>query len=165
MILATHVVIAAAITKPLAGLHPIIPFAAALASHYIADAIPHWHYPTDSIDERDNSEKKVWRRDRAALARDFLRFALDGAAGMAIAFFLTRPDLSGNLLWFAAVVSGSVLPDALQGIYMAGCHFLKSHQIFHDRVHSKIKLDVYPLIGVPFQIVIATIAVILLLGH
>lgn len=165
MILGTHVVIAAAAAKPLAGFHPLFTLLASIASHYLADAIPHWHYPTRAIAEKDDPETRQWRGDRAAIASDFLRFALDGAAGMTIVFFLTRPDLSGNFWWFAAAVTGSVLPDALAGVYMAGIRFLKPHQIFHDRIHSKIRLDSYPLIGVPFQIVIATVAVLLLLGH
>lgn len=159
MILSTHIVIAAAATKPLTGFHPILTFVVSVVSHYLTDAIPHWHYPVGSIDERDNTEKKTWRKDRRALARDFLRFALDGFGGAALAFLLIRPESASEAWWLAAAVIGSTLPDALQGMYMAGLRFLKPLQVFHDRVHSKIKLDAYPWIGIPFQLAIAGIAI------
>ncbi len=163
MILATHIVIAAAVTKPFIGAHPFLAFAAALASHYLTDAVPHWHYPVDSIDERDNPEKKTWRRDEKVLVRDFLRFALDGFGGAAIAFFLIWPQNAAEVWWLIAAIIGSVLPDALQGVYMAGGRFLKPLQLFHDRLHSKILLDAYPWIGIPSQLLVAAVALWLLL--
>ena len=163
MILATHIAIAAAATRPLAGLHPIITLIVSLASHYLTDAIPHWHYPLDSVDHRDNTEKKTWRGDKRALARDFLRFTLDGFGGAGIAYFVIWPSGTTEILWLAAAITGSVLPDALQGIYMAGARFLKPHQIFHDRVHAKIKLDAYPWIGIPFQLAFALAAIFFLI--
>lgn len=159
MILATHIVIAAAATKPLAGFHPLFSLLASIASHYLADAIPHWHYSIRMTEEKDNPMEKTWHGDRRAFASDFLRFALDGLTGAAIAFLFVRPSTPAEFLWLAAAAAGSIVPDALQGAYLAGARFLKPHQIFHYRAHSKIKLDAYPVIGIPFQLAIAGIAI------
>jgi hypothetical protein len=164
MILAAHIVIAAAAAKPLIGANPLLAFLAAVLTHYIADAIPHWHYPTRTIagkDERPLNRK--WHGDRKTLAGDFLRFAADGFTGAALVFLIMRPLTSPEIWWLAAIAVGSVLPDALQGIYMAGGRSLALHQIFHHRIHSKIRLDAYPLIGIPFQAAIALIAIIFLI--
>ena len=55
MTLTTHSLIAAAVTKPLAAANPLLIFAAAFASHLIADAIPHWDYPLASLVKKEQN--------------------------------------------------------------------------------------------------------------
>lgn len=164
MILAIHIVIAAAATKPLIGTHPVATLLASIASHYIADAVPHWHYPTRTLPkEREDKMTWTWRGDRKTRVGDFLRFAADGTAGIILALVATQPASAAELWWIGAAAAGSMLPDALQGLYFAGARFLAPHQIFHDRLHAGIKLDAYPLIGIPFQAAIGIIAIYFLL--
>ncbi|KKW21186.1 MAG: hypothetical protein UY61_C0012G0009 [Candidatus Adlerbacteria bacterium GW2011_GWC1_50_9] len=62
MTLATHIVIAGAITRPIAGAHPALLFLVSLASHYLADAIPHWDYDIRSVpdEHKQNPDAIRW---------------------------------------------------------------------------------------------------------
>lgn len=167
MTLTTHIVIATAITKSFAQSHPILGFFAALASHYLADAIPHWDYPVHAIQSGDDKQKLYWDADKARafrrrVAHDIHNFAIDGMLGTGIIFFLVRPVSPDQWLWVAGTMIGGVLPDALQGAYLSGATFLRPLQYFHDRCHTKIKLGPYPLIGIPLQLIILFAAVYLL---
>ena len=158
MILTTHVVIAAALTKPLAAAYPALVFAVSVASHYAADAVPHWHYHTRTIIKTKDPTKRRWQGNTRMHIADMLTFALDAGVGIAAVYLMARPATTQEWLWLAAVASGSILPDFLQGLYMAGAKFLRSHQIAHHRIHTKILLDAYPWIGIPFQAAIAAVA-------
>jgi len=166
MTLTTHIIIAAAITKPLAAYHPILTFAAAVISHYLSDAIPHWDYSISSFQQK-NGEKNPhlirWPFGTKPFWQDLFYFALDGMLGVAILYALLRLQTREDLLFFAAIVIGSTLPDFLQGLYFTRYFdFLKPLQNFHDTIHTKIKLGPYPLIGIPFQILIVLAAFYLL---
>ncbi|OHA03077.1 MAG: hypothetical protein A3C92_01925 [Candidatus Sungbacteria bacterium RIFCSPHIGHO2_02_FULL_53_17] len=158
MILSTHIVIAAALTRPLAAAHPLLTFAVSLVSHYAADAIPHWHYPTRTILKTEDPAARRWRGTASAYTTDALAFAVDASAGIGVVWFLARPATADAWIWLAVAASGSILPDFLQGVYMAGASFLQRHQIIHHRIHSSILLDAYPWIGIPFQLAIAAVA-------
>lgn len=161
MTLTTHALIAAALAKPLMHVHPAFAFIIAFASHFPADAIPHWDYQLRSVVSNDASLEKRWNPSRKTFQDDLLRTAIDGFFGALAVFALTRPSTYQEILWAASVVVGSMLPDFLQGVYF----FLKRPaalaplQKFHQWIHSKILLGPYPLIGIPFQLVIAGIAV------
>lgn len=157
--LTTHIVIAAAVAKPFAHYHPAAGFFAALASHYLADAVPHWDYAMHAIETKDDAEKLHWDGEKARVfrrraRRDILHFAVDGLAGVSIILLLIRPIASDQWLWAAAAIIGGTLPDFLQGAYLSGATFLKPLQCFHDFCHTKIKLGPYPLIGIPLQLII-----------
>lgn len=161
MILATHIVIAAAVAKPLISLHPAFAFFAALASHYLSDAIPHWDYTLSSLENKDNPLQRKWSADRTLLRGDFFRYATDGIAGAALITLLAWPASWHELWWLIAVVIGGVLPDFLQGLHMTrlpALQWLEHHRRFHDRIHTTIKLGPYPLIGIPFQAAIFLLA-------
>lgn len=159
MILATHIAIAAAAAKPFAGSNPLVALLIGIVTHYVSDAIPHWHYPTRTLPkEKEEKMGWTWQGDTKTRMGDFLRFALDGGAGMAIVLLVATPTTAAAWWWVSAAAFGSVLPDVLQGIYFAGARFLTPHQIFHDRLHAGIKLDAYPWIGIPFQLAIGLAA-------
>jgi len=164
MTLATHIVIAAAATKPFAAAHPVLGFLAALATHYLADAIPHWDYPIGSAprDPATGEVKKIF--ERQAFLEDLRNAAIDFAAGSAV-FILVRPPAdAADALAIAGVIAGAVLPDALQGLYLAKkWKWLAAIQRFHDWSHTKIRLGPFPLIGIPFQLLIAGAAFFILL--
>lgn len=167
MTLTAHIVIAAAVAKPLAAYHPAFAFLTALASHYLSDAIPHWDYKILSIsknhDEPDRDAIR-WPFGTKIFWKDLARFATDAFLGAGILYIFLRPKSLEDFLFFAAIVSGSVLPDFLQGLYFTRYfNFLRPLQRFHDKIHTKIKLGPYPLIGVPFQAALFFAAIFFLL--
>lgn len=166
MTLTTHIAIAAAATQPFAQSYPMLGFFAALASHYLADAVPHWDYGMHAIGR--NEQKLQWSADQAHIfrrrvIRDIGHFAVDGLLGVGITLLLTRPVSAEEWLWIIGAIAGGILPDFLQGAYLSGAAFLRPLQRFHDRCHTKIKLGPYPLIGIPLQIIILFIAISFLL--
>ena len=173
MTLTTHSIIAAAVTKPLmrflaasaipAHVHPIFIFLVAVASHYAADAIPHWDYPLASIENPENKENRRWGRDRSTLLKDISHFALDGFLGAAIVLVIIHPVTAQQWTWALLAIIGGCLPDFLQGVYMLERKFLRLHQRFHDICHTDIRLGHYPRFGIPFQAIIAMIALYTLL--
>ncbi len=136
MTLATHILVAGALVKPLAGSIPTsLIFATALASHYLADAIPHYDYKLLSKD-RDNLEHPKLKKDWRLIIIDLSRIFLDMTIGATLLYFLF-PSLP--IFW---VVAGAILPDALQPLFWLYKKFpIKHTQAFHDFMHSKLRLD------------------------
>ncbi len=162
MTLATHIVIAAAVTKNIASRHPVLGFFAAIASHYLSDAIPHWDYSLRATEYNEDMEKLRWGRNRALMWRDLRHFALDGFIGAAVVLIAIRPVSAAQWTWAGLSIVGGVLPDFLQGLYFLGMRFLLPLQRFHDLAHTKMRLGPYPLIGIPFQALIFLLAVFVL---
>lgn len=158
MTLTTHSIIAAVVTKPLLHTHPILIFAAAILSHYLSDAIPHWDYQLESLSDEENADKRAWSKDWHVLGRDILHFAFDGFLGAAIVLLIARPVSREDWVWIIFSVIGGCLPDFLQGLYVLKLRLLKSHQRLHDFMHAKIRLGPYPLIGIPFQLAISLLS-------
>lgn len=170
MTLATHMAIAAAVTKSFAQSHPILSFFAALATHYLSDAIPHWDYRLHAMqDTRDKEkEKGLWdaddaRRFRARIVRDIRTIALDGFLGAGVILIIARPASMEQWLWVTTAIAGGALPDFLQGAYLAGARFLKPLQTLHDRMHTRIRLWDRPEIGIPSQLLIVIAAILFLI--
>jgi len=164
MTLATHIVIAAAVAKPLAASNPIIGFFIALVSHYLSDAIPHWDYKLHSIDTKEISmEKRTWDY-KTLVIKDLRSIVLDFFLGLAVGYFFLNPRTTEQFIYFLLVTVGAVLPDFLQGAYYTHrAEFLKPLQRFHDFMHTKIKLGPYPLVGIPFQLIVFFIALYFIL--
>ena len=163
MILATHIVIAAAAVKPFAGTHPLVAFLIGIITHYASDAIPHWHYPTRTLPkEKEEKMGWTWQGDMRTRMGDVGRIALDAVVGCVAVLLISPPATPAEWWWLGAAAFGSILPDLLQGVYFAGARFLAPLQRFHDMIHAGIRLDAYPLIGIPFQAAIALIALLAL---
>ncbi len=159
MTLAVHAIIGAAAAHRL-GLHnPMALFLVGAATHYIADAIPHWDYGFLSFPHGEKAETRRWPFTSAAFRKDLVRIACDGALGAGLILFVAK-----TLSWASATPLllasfGGMAPDLLQGIYFTGyAPFLAPLQRFHDFCHTEIKLGPYPAIGIPFQIGIALAA-------
>lgn len=163
MTLTTHSIIAAAVAKPLAAMNPLLAFIVALATHYLSDAIPHWDYPLASIEHKEDIDNRHWGSNRNALIKDISSMALDGFLGAGIVLFTIRPANMHEWAWAIAVIIGGCLPDLLQGLYMLKLKFLRPHQRLHDIFHTNIRLAPYPLIGIPFQLIIIAIALYILI--
>lgn len=151
MTLATHIVIAAAVAKPLLIIHPALGIAGALVSHYLADAIPHWDYRLRSLPEDIPEDQRTYT-SLSDFLYDLAKMAFDAIAGAVIVFAVFRPFTLPELLFWSSVIIAGVFPDFLQGIYYSPWgRFLKPIHAFHDYMHTKIKLGPYPLVGVPVQ--------------
>ncbi len=156
MTLATHILVAGALTKPLAGSIPVsLIFATALASHYLSDAIPHYDYKLISKDRLDPEHPKL-KKDWRLITIDLSRIFLDIALGTGLTYFLF-PSLP--LFW---VVVGAILPDALQPLFWLYKKFpIKQTQAFHDFMHAKLRLDLGALaIFSQLALVAASIAIL-----
>ena len=109
----------------------------------------------------DNSQNKKWVFTRATLKKDVFHTALDGLLGVILVFIFTRPASWPELLTTGLILIGAILPDLLQGIYYTKkVDFLKPVQKLHDYMHSGIRLSSYPLIGIPFQLIILFISIL-----
>lgn len=147
MILTTHAVFGATVAAWLPE-QPALGLAAAFASHFLLDAVPHWDYSLPALkeDERDplNTDFELNRDGLASLARITLDFAL----GLLL---VTLFFPAAWLLIAAALVA--TLPDLLQFVYFkTRSNFLRSLQIFHHRIHTKHKLKNRPILGPALQI-------------
>ena len=158
MTLTTHSIIAAALTKPLVASNPAFILIAAIISHYLSDAIPHWDYPLESIEDLEDSNKRHWGKDKKAILKDIRHFALDGFLGAALVLLIIRPNTTQQWTWALLAIIGGCLPDFLQGLSMLKLKFLRPHQKLHDFMHAKIRLGPYPRFGIPLQILIYMIA-------
>lgn len=163
MTLATHIIIAAAIAKPLAAQHPLFAFLAAFASHYLSDAIPHWDYPLQSASGSVEHTDKHFIFTKTTFWKAIIRAGIDCVIGSIVVFLLLHPSTSDQYLFLIIVIVGGILPDFLQGVYYGlRTKTLRFHQDFHDHMHTKIKLGPYPLIGIPFQLLIIALSIFFL---
>lgn len=166
MTLTTHIIIAAAATKPIASVHPLLIFAIAIITHYLSDAIPHWDYSLSSIDSEVRHEERAWKFGDATFLRDIRNIALDGLLGTLFIALIAQPSSPNEFFWLFLTAAGSIFPDFLQGVYYTRrADFLRIIHHFHGFMHSKISLGPYPLIGIPFQAVILFAAITSLLGN
>ena len=164
MILATHAVVGGALGLLLRD-NPAGAIFAAFTSHFLLDAIPHWHYQLRAK-ERDAGMPFGYRlRFDRDLIRDIVTTGMDCAVGTAIplaAGALVAPTYLWVIFWGAAA---SVLPDFTQFLYYAFPRSPLRHlQRFHYAIHAKTRLDHKPLVGIPAQIALAAIFLALMLA-
>jgi len=149
MTLGTHITVAAAAASPfLVGplatspIAPIGAFVCAVASHFLADMIPHWDWPLTSIQKHPEHPLDANITSRGAVANDVAIAIMDmsiGVIGVAVAVAIGGGSLP--LVILLAACFGAVLPDALQLLYFAfKTKSLLKLQQFHQYVHSKVIL-------------------------
>ena len=158
MILTTHAITGAAVAS-LNPTRPISGFFAGVVLHFILDAIPHWEYRihSDSINPGIGSTF-VFDRD---LFGDVLRIGSDMSLGIILSLALFYSPQSAFAVLAGAL--GGVTPDALQFVYgrvrRGPIVYL---QKFHEWIHSPYKkLRHMPVLGVPLQILIVAIIILL----
>ena len=164
MILTSHAIIGVAAASAFPT-HPILAFSAALASHYIVDAIPHWEYDLlSSKKDRDNP-----LNNDLAVVKDFfsdlIRVLFDMCLGIVISFFIFH-FLGFNfnsLLILIAGIAGAVAPDILQFVYFRFRREpFKSLYVFHYYIHSRTeKLKKHFIVGIFLQILTVFLIVLL----
>lgn len=157
MTLTTHAVIGGAIAgslthAPLAGL------LLAFATHFAADAIPHWDYKLKS--RQDNKEKPLERTlgYGAVFHRDLMVIGMDAFLGFLLITILAwLAGFSFWFIWFGAALG--MLPDALQFAYhRLGGTTLTAIQYFHVVImHAKSDLKDKPVWGIFTQLLLIAI--------
>ncbi len=160
MLLATHAVIGAAAASLFPN-NPILAFSAAFVSHFVVDAIPHWHYPVTSfeIDEKDSMKNDM--PIKKGFFFDLIKIGADGLLGLLLSYFIFT-SLKTPFWIIILGVFGAILPDPLQFVYWKWRHEpLKTLQRFHLWIHSKKNIDDKHLIGVLSQISVIGIVVVL----
>lgn len=137
--------------------YPSLAIAAAFASHFLLDAIPHWDYPIRS-DSVNPSVAAAMKYDRA-LVTDILTISADGMLGIALTLLLlARPNDSA--LVFAGATA-AILPDAFQFAYMRFPREpLVSLQRFHLWMHASRDMRGRAVLGVSAQIALVLFVVL-----
>ncbi len=145
MTLASHAV-AGASAAIIFRRHPWLGLAAALASHFLLDAIPHWHYVIPlKRNGKWKSEKFAWDAD---VRNTFLRTGADSLSGTAIALILVLLVSPEDWLWALSGAVLGVLPDFLQFLeYLTRSRLLIPFQRLHKLCHAKLRLDDRPVPG------------------
>ena len=135
MILSTHILAAAAVTRSLAAsVHPAVLFFIALASHYLLDAIPHKDYQLSSVKTGIvGGRQEVIDVDFRKIPRDIVKVFFDIAVGTLVVYLIYRPEFNfSSILPFAVIVAGAVLPDILEPFYW---FYKKPLTIYIHRLH------------------------------
>ena len=161
MILTSHAIIGVAVASAFPS-HPALAFSAAVASHYIADAIPHWEYDLLS----SKKDRKNPLNNDITIGKDFIHdlkkiFAdifISILASSIIFYFL---GFGAPILILVAGIAGGIAPDILQfAFFRFRREPFKSLYLFHYYVHSRTeKLEKHYIIGIFLQIL--TISIVL----
>jgi hypothetical protein len=146
--LTTHAIVGAAIASVIPA-HPFLAIAAAFASHFVLDAIPHWDYPIRS-DSVNPNVAGAMKYDGALLA-DMLTIGTDALLGIGLALLLLARPSDLAIVFCGAIAA--ILPDAFQFAYIRFPREpLISLQRFHSWIHASRSLRARPLLGVSAQI-------------
>lgn len=135
---------------------PLAALGAGFLSHFVLDAIPHWHYTLRSKKRSlDRHAADRWTFDRTFLF-DLCFIGLDATLGMVLVIAATAslPPVERVSLALGAV--GGIMADAFQLIYAIFPHSpVKYLQRFHMWAHSVRRLDDRPLLGIGSLVVFA----------
>lgn len=161
MILATHILIGTATARTFTASNPIAGFLISWAFHYVGDAIPHWEYTLNSLEEKDGLGLVKRKISKKGIFLDYFRVAIDAILGSLIAYWVISPASTKDLIYFGAIIFGSVFPDFIQYLYfVVKLKFLKPLNDFQYALHTNNKkLKKRPFIGIPFQIAIFLLAI------
>ena len=145
MTLATHILVAGAITKPFLGrVNSLVIFIISIFSHYLSDAIPHFDYKLLSIEWKEGEKYNSKIHPNAIfIFSDLLNIAIDASIGAALLIILARPEPTfANLVTYSLIILGGILPDALQPVFIMWKKFPMSLvQTLHDFWHAKLRLE------------------------
>lgn len=158
MILAGHIVAAAAVAKPVFQ-NPGLVFLFAVFSHYLIDIIPHWDYSLNAIkkDKDGTLIKAEIIPDKKLIKKDLLKNLIDFLFGVMIVFLLIRPSFNTKeLVLMLALISGAILPDFITGLNLVWKKFPTMELTkFHHFIHAENRrLNKKPFTGISLTIMI-----------
>lgn len=159
MVLSTHAIVGGAVGRILSG-QPILALILGFVSHFLLDAIPHWDYKLGSLDKDEAKPLNTSIRLDRSFAYDCLKLVADVLIGLIIAWLA----FGGSAEAYASVVAGifgGLLPDFLQFVYFRFRREpLKSLQRFHQWIHTNVRLDGRPALGIFLQSALAIVVII-----
>lgn len=137
MILSTHAIVGGAIASFFPS-DPILAAAAAFASHFAIDAIPHWDYPLRSISCGKGADNRRLRLNRGVVI-DLICIGVDACAGLALAIWLFATPASAWVIALGAIAA--MAPDPLQFVHSIHPREpLVTLQRFHRWIHCNRRL-------------------------
>ncbi len=149
MILGPHA-LAGAATAIIFRKYPIIAVIAAFLSHFLLDAIPHWHYKLKSVKKCDSrfglsdataaAAKECFVFDKRFLS-DLGKTGLDFSIGLLVSLLITEILFPWYFWLVFAGAGAAVLPDALQPLCQLFPKTFSWFQRFHKAIHSKRNID------------------------
>jgi hypothetical protein len=163
MILVTHGAGGALVAALLPG-HPVLGSILAFGSHFVLDAIPHWHYPVRTL-PRNHVGKREFVYAPIPFILDVVAVSGDGILGLLLPLLVSRPELLGVV--FLGAFFG-ILPDFFQFLYHSLLHRgimippLTKLQQFHRQIHAHLRLDDRPFVGIGSQALLLALLLIAL---
>ncbi len=141
--------------------NPITALLAAFFSHFVLDAIPHWHYKILSKSPDSSLPFGIKLNLGVNFLKDIFRGSIDFCLGLIVSMLISSfffPDS----FWITLLGAfASVLPDFLQVIYyLLPNKLLFYFQKFHQGIHSEKRLDSEPLKGITQQIILSVIIIL-----
>jgi hypothetical protein len=159
MILVSHGIIGGAVGS-LFPQNPLLAFFMGLLSHFVFDAVPHWHYQVKSISGKADSPKRVFKVGWG-LVLDSFKICLDFFLGFLLAMLIFGKGDYSDYSVFAGAIGG-ILPDGIMFLsFIWRNKIFLSIQKFHSYIHTDVYLDSRPVWG-PFSQAIVVLAVIIL---
>ncbi len=160
MSLATHALVGVAAAR-LFPQRPVTAFTVAFASHFLLDAIPHWDYPLGSYRSGPNNGMGADMVLGRAFFVDLLHIGTDAFLGVLLCAAVFWPVPGPRLDAFILGVTGGMLPDALQFVYLKFKHQpFTALQRFHLWAHHPRRvLEGRWVVGVALQSLAAAVAI------
>jgi hypothetical protein len=156
MIITTHAVVGATVTNFL-KFNPPLALGAALASHFLLDAIPHYDYQLVSLTK--NKISRSFKLDHHLWLKDIKKLGLDILLTFTLVYFFWPPSTSGYLVYLG--IGLAILPDGLHFLsYLINSWLTNIITRFHQFTHTSWRL-VNPIWGLFWQSLIILIALII----
>lgn len=156
MILAAHAITGAATALILKN-HLFVGLPAALLSHFVLDAIPHWHYPIAGLKQELKNLQKLnghLPKLNKEVIQNLATIGMDFATGIGASVLYGLQFAPTDILLILGGAVLGVIPDFLQLLYFLFPVFpLAQIQHFHLGIHSPRNLDATPpLLGITNQL-------------
>ena len=137
MTLTSHAIVGAALASAVPT-HPLVAFSLGFCSHFLLDAIPHWDYHLNSMQEDKENPLASDMKIGKSFLFDLCKIGLDFLLGFVLAFlFFGRSGNAPANLTLLCGGLGAVLPDFLHFVY-----FKWKHEPFRsiEKFHLKIPI-------------------------
>jgi hypothetical protein len=137
MILTNHAITGAALASLMPN-EPLAGFAVGFLSHFVLDAIPHWDYALQSVQEDKNNSLNNNVILDGRFLKDILKIGLDSTIGLLLSLLIFCFYFKSSVLAILCGAIGAMTPDVLQFVYMKWRHEpLVSLQKFHLWIHAE----------------------------
>lgn len=163
MVLSTHAVAGAASVIIFKG-YPLLGLILVFLSHFILDAIPHWHYKVLSRVKNDSLPFGEKLDFGIVFLKDIFRGGIDFGLGIVISLTVSQIFFPSYFWLTAFGAFAGALPDLIQVIYyrFPNSMPLFYFQQFHEKVHTKKYLDNEPVKGISQQIILSAVIIFVL---